>query len=225
MSEAQAVAPEGRGKLMLKWRTTLGWSVGEVAKRVGVSTRTISSVESGSQIMPDARWRLLVHEVAAEVQRGDSLDCVVVLGERQTPIDVVSSDNYAGYTVSEDGRTALIASHSINRQGTPELHRQRFSVELNHHVIRAIERWETARQEEIPSNQRAAYDMQRWLMRMVLKGELNNPNLTKLKAAINDAKSELEHATDEPEDVRLKLMNKMDRAIAELMEEVAKSTK
>lgn len=225
MTEFQTVAPEGRGKLMLKWRTTLGWNVGETAKRVGVSTRTISSIESGSQVMPDARWRLFFHEVLAEIQRDEAPDCVVVLSDRQTPIDVVSSDNYAGYAISDDGRRALIASHSINRKGAPELHRQEFLVEFNRHVIRAIDRWEAARQDEVSGHEYAAYEMQRWLMRRVLHGELGNPRLTLLKVAINDAKAELEQASSAPDDVRSELMKKLDLAIAELMEEVARTSR
>jgi len=116
-------------------------------------------------------------------------------------------------------------SHSIDRQGTPQLYRQRFSVTLNKHVLKAIERWENARDKEIPDSHRAAYDMQRWLMRRVLKGELANPNLTKLKAAINDAKADLESASNEPEEVRQEYAGRLDAAIAKLMEEVAKSTK
>ncbi|OPB06461.1 helix-turn-helix domain-containing protein [Pseudomonas synxantha] len=224
MSELEGVAPEDRGRLVLKWRTTAGWSVGETAKRVGVSTRTISAVESGAQVMSDSRWRLFVHEVLAELNHSNQVQVVVVLSEQQLPLDVVSSGNYAGYAISEDGETALIASYSINRvSGAPEVHRQRFSVKSNPHVIRAIEQWEAASQGNAQGN--AAFQMQRWLMRRVLQGELSNPKLTDLKAAINDAKGELEKANKEPEDVRAKLARKLDLAIADLMEAVAQATR
>ncbi|WP_405123524.1 hypothetical protein ACI514_08410 [Pseudomonas sp. M20] len=223
MSEFEGVVPEDRGKLVLKWRTTVGWSVGETAKHVGVSTRTISSVESGAQVMSDSRWRLFVHEVLAELNH-ENEQVVVVLSEQQSPLDVVSSGNYAGYAISDDGATALIASYGINRlSGAPEVHRQRFQVKSNPHVIRAIEKWEAASQGAAQDH--AAFQMQRWLMRRVLKGELNNPELTQLKAAINDAKGELEKASGEPEEVRAQLARKLDLAIADLMEAVAQATK
>lgn len=224
MSDIQGVTPEDRGKLMLKWRTTLGWSVGEAAKRVGVSTRTISAIESCAQVMPDARWRLFVHEVLAEIPYDHTPQIVVVLTEQQALLDVVSSENYAGYAISDDGQTALIASYSINRlSGAPEVHRQRFPVKPNSHVFRAIERWEAVRQGA--TSDQAAFQMQRWLMRRILQGELSNPKLTQLKAAINDAKTELEQAGDATEEVRTQLVRKLDVAVANLMEAVAKTTK
>lgn len=224
MLDFENVAPEDRGILLLKWRTTLGWNVVEAAKRVGVSTRTISAVESSSQVMPHSRWRLFVHEVLAEINRDHFAEMVVVVSEQQTLLDVVSKDNYAGYALSDDGKTGLIASYSINRlSGAPELHRQRFLVKENPDVIRAIERWEADRQEASPD--RAMFEMQRWLMRRVLKGELENPELTRLKMAINEAKAELERANNTSEEVRTQLMHKLDVAIADLMEAVAKSAK
>lgn len=224
MLDFQSVPPEDRGKLMLKWRTTLGWNIGEAAKRVGVSTRTISAIESGAQVMPDSRWRLFVHEVLAEIHRNHAPEMVVVLSEEQAPLDVVSSDNYAGYALGDDGETALIASYSVSRQsGAPEVHRQRFLVKPNAHVIRAIERWEAARQEA--TSDRAAFQMQSWLMRRVLEGELRNPELTRLKAAISEAKAEIDRAGEASEEVRTQLMRKLDVAIADLMEAVAKATK
>ena len=209
---------------MLKWRTTLGWNVGEAAKRVGVSTRTISAIESGAQVMPDSRWRLFVHEVLAVIQHDHATEMVVVISEQQAPLDVVSSDNYAGLALGDDGETALIASYSVNRlSGAPEVHRQRFLVKQNAHVIRATDRWEAARQEATPNG--AAFEMQRWLMRRVLEGELANPELIQLKAAISDAKTKLDQAEDASEEVRVQLMRKLDVAIADLLEAVAKATK
>lgn len=224
MSNVQEVNPRQRSKLILKWRTTLGWNVAETAKRTGVSTRTISAIESEAQVMPEPRWRLFVHEVLAEIDRRHASDIVVVVNEQQIPLDVVSSDNYAGYAVSDDGETALIASYSVNRlSGAPEVHRQPFLVRPNVHVLCAIERWESSRLEETPN--RPAFEMQRWLMRRVLEGELRNPELTRLKIKINDLKAELDQAGDASEEMRTQLMQKLDVAIADLMEAVAKATK
>lgn len=226
MLNDQSVAPEERGKLLLKWRTTLGWNIGEAAKRIGVSTRTISSIESGAQIMTDSRWRLFVHEMIDEIERGAFPELVVVISnsKMQVPLDVVASSNYAGFAIGEDGKTAMIASYSINRvSGAPEVHRQSFFVESNQHVMRAIERWEGARQVE--SSDRSAFEMHRWLMRRVLEGELANPKLITLKAAIREAKAKVDQADDASEEVREQLMNKLDAAVTDLMEAVAKAAK
>ncbi|MCV4341670.1 hypothetical protein [Pseudomonas capsici] len=70
-----------------------------------------------------------------------------------------------------------------------------------------------------------AFQIQHWLMRRILQGELSNPNLMQLKAAINDAKTELEQAGDATEEVRTQLVRKLDVTVANLMEAVAKTTK
>lgn len=224
MSNPNDVTPEDRGKLVLKWRTTIGWNIGEVAKRVGVSTRTISAIESAAQVMPEPRWRLFVHELIEEIDRDQSAEIVVVLGAQQVPIDVVSSENYAGYALADDGKTGVIASYSVSRlTGAPEMHRQRFLVQPNKHVIDAAERWEYARQDATPD--RAAFEMQRWIMRRVLKGEIENPRLEPLKAAIRLAKEKLDMASGASDEIRAQHMRELDTAVANLMEEVAKTTR
>lgn len=224
MMDLENVAPEDRGKALLKWRTTLGWSVSEVAEKIGVSTRTISAVVSGAQVMPDSRWRLFAHEVRAAILRSHAPEIVVVLSTQGTPLDVVSSENYAGYALDDDGRTGLIASYSVNRvTGAPEVHRQRFPVGSNMHVIEAIERWEDARLDAGP--ERAALEMHRWLMRRILKGELGKPELTPLKAAVSQAKAELEQAVGASQEVRDQLLRKWDAATAALMEAVTKTSR
>ena len=218
------VASKDRGKMMAKWRATLGWSVAECAKRIEASTRTVSAFESGAQVMPDARWRLLVHEVSAAIAGMRGPELVVVMSTGQTPLDVVSSDNYAGYALSEDGKEGMIASHCISRlNGSHELHRQLFKVRANKHVIDAIQRWEAARQME---PDQAGASMYSWLMRRVLQQELMNPALAPLKAAIADAKAALDKAVkdNKSELVRAQLLRAWDVATANLMGEVARAT-
>jgi len=69
------------------------------------------------------------------------------------------------------------------------------------------------------------FHMQRCLMRCVLEGELRNAEVTRLKAAINTAKAELDQADDSSEEVRAQPMRKLDASIANLMEAVVKATK
>lgn len=221
MNVAIGIPPQDRGKALLKWRTTLGWSLANVANRLSVTTRTISGIESGVQLMPDARWKLFVHEVSHELLQGaESGGLVVVLGPDQSVLDVVSKDNYAGYALSEDGSEGIIASYSINRRtGGSELHRQRFQVEGNSHVMQAIQFWEKVRQAELQGE--SAYLMHHWVTRRVLKGELKNPELTSLKKAISDASNDLKLATEDSADVREQLMRKLDRAIENLMKKIS----
>lgn len=226
----EEITPQMRGKKMAKWRHVLGWSVGEVARRIGSSTRTVSAVESDAQVMSDARWRLFLHEVRAAVSERDAAEFVVVLAKDQSMLDVVSSDNYAGYGVSDDGATGLIASHSVSRlTGASELHRQLFPVSENHHVIEAALRWNARREDSVrfgDGGERTAAAMSEWLTRRVLKRELMNPQIIPLKAAISEAKAQLDRAIKnrEPDEVRESLMRQLDRATANLMEIIAKGT-
>ncbi|CAI8811433.1 hypothetical protein PST407_03904 [Pseudomonas syringae pv. tomato] len=170
--------------------------------------------------MPDARWRLLVHEVLAAISGSSEL--IVVVNETQALIDVVSSESYSGCVVSDDGRTGLIASHYINRAtGMPDVHRQLFSVALNKHVLEATKRWDERRLESVGSS----FTIYHWLQRRVLMNELANPKLTQLKAEVTKAQADAVAASQESEEVRKALLQKVDFAIANLMEEAARLTK
>lgn len=222
------VAPGERGSQLIKWRRSLGWSVAETAKLLDVSERTIALWESNRQAMPDVRWRLLMHEVRAEITRVEKQNngrkLVVIISEEQAPLDVVSNENYAGYVLSDDGLTGLVASYSVNRQThAPAVHRQRFPVKPNKHALDAFEHWEQLAKAR--SMNAAAFQMERWLMRRVLAGELANPELTILKEEINIAKTRLDDAHDATDDVRQALLRNLDVAIADLMQAVAKTTK
>ncbi|WP_079434319.1 hypothetical protein [Zoogloea sp. LCSB751] len=218
MEHQKTLPASERGMQVYRWRTTLGWDSAKVAKLLDVGPRTIGLWETGVQPMPDARWRLFVYEVINEVNRIPQM-VVVVAEDEVTPIDVVSDANYAGLAIADDGQTALIASYAIDRQtNQPRLHRQLFRVAANKHVIRAAERWESERQ--VPDQDRAAYEMHRWMTRRVLQGELGNPRLIMLKQAINDAKAELDKAGDAPEDIRRERIDALDRAVGALIREV-----
>lgn len=222
------IAPKERGGQLIKWRRSLGWTLGETAKRLDVSERTIALWESGRQAMPDVRWRLLMHEARAEITRMEKEkscpELIVIVSAEQAPLDVVSSENYAGYALSDDGLTGLVASYSVNRQtDAPAVHRQRFPIGPNRHAVEAFERWEDVAKARTMNP--AAFQMERWLMRRVLAGELANPQLTTLKEKINEAKAKLDQASDASDDVRQSLLRDLDVAIANLMEVVAQTTR
>ncbi|MCT7310064.1 hypothetical protein N5J06_03850 [Ralstonia sp. CHL-2022] len=175
------------------------------------------------QAMPDARWRLWVHEVVAEVSRIPEM-VVVLADDGHTPVDVVSDSNYAGCAELAGDPYALIASYAIERgTGKPRLHRQRFLKAANAHVINAAQRWDDERRVEAHNPDKVMLEMHRWMTRRVLEGELRNPRLTALKRAIADAKANLDEAGDAPAEVRASLIRKLDQAIAALMEETAKT--
>ncbi len=187
----EAIDPKARGSTILRWRTILGWSAAEAAERLSVTTRTLSSDESGG-VVPDARWRLFVHEVTEELRRGrDSGGFVVVSADDGiTPIDVVSYDNFAGFTVSDDGKTGLIASYTIDRvTGKHGIHRQLFSMASNRGLFPVIAKWEQQRALEAGDNQ--LLHMQHWLTRQALKGELDNPDLAGLKQNLRETQDRL----------------------------------
>jgi transcriptional regulator with XRE-family HTH domain len=208
-----------KGILLHRFRMALGWDAAKVAALLGVSSRTIGLWETSVQPMPDARWRLFIHEVVNEANRDPEL-VVITADDQLIAIDVVSNSNYAGYVVSDDGKTALIASYTIDRQtNQPKLHRQRFLVSINRHVIDAADRWERARQ--IPDEHRTAFEMQSWITRRALKGELSNPRLTGLKEAINKAKFAVDEAANASDNVREERIRAFDEAVALLIKEVS----
>jgi hypothetical protein len=217
-----------RGPLLHRWRITLGWDAPAVAALLGVSVRTIGLWETAVQPMPDARWRLFIHEIVSEVTRVQQL-VVVFAEDRTTVIDVVSDINYAGMVIHDDGRTALIASHVIDRHtGQPRLHRQIFPTDPNKHVIAAAQRWDLERSEghrdEDPRD-RAAAQMYRWLQRRILEGELNRPELIELKKSIADARTAVDLAVGESEEIRMKLNQALDLAVAALVQELSSGTR
>ena len=223
MIEQELTPNSDRGLLLYRWRMTLGWDAARAAALLGVSSRTIGLWETLAQPLPDARWRLFLHEVIAEVNKVSKL-VVVIANDGLTPIEVVSDSNFAGLVISEDGKTALIASYAIDRQsGQPRLHRQKFVVAENRHVINATALWESERQ--IPNDHRAAFEMQRWLTRRVLDGELANPKLAKLKETINAAKVAVDEAVDANEEIRAERIRALDQAVAALIHEVGTSTR
>jgi transcriptional regulator with XRE-family HTH domain len=229
-TEHGGISAEKRGEALKRWRTPLGWGVSDVAKILDVTERTISSWESGVADMPDGRWRLFAHEVLARIsaiaagEEDDQRDVVLLVSSEQAPLDVVSNLNYAGYVISDDGQEGIVASYSISRlTGAPAVHRQRFPVGPNKSVISAFDRWEREAREG--SMNLAAFQMERWVMRRVLAGELQNPNLIAKKEAVANASAAVDRAVDAPEEQRQPLMRALDEAIAELMEAVAQATR
>lgn len=81
------------------------------------------------QHIPDGRWRLFMHEVNAELDRGESM-VVVLAAVGLTPIDAVSGTNVYDLEVNDFDGTAVISSYAIDRRmQRPYLHTERFRQE------------------------------------------------------------------------------------------------
>jgi len=209
-------------------RTTLGWNEAAVAARVNVSPRTVSLWESGAQAMPDSRWRLFMHEVAAFVKAPADLAVVVGVApdgapDRQAeyPIDVVSKDSYVACVFSSDGKTGVIASHYADRTGMAQLYRVKFEVARNQQLLNTVSRWEAEPGLPMSANERHAYTLHRWFVRRTLEEELANPKIRELKDALDHATAEVAEADEASLPKKLEVQN---AAIQALMREISRSS-
>ncbi len=194
-----------RGVSLHRIRHALGWSAVKVAELLGVTGRTIGLWEAGDQRMPDARWRLFLREVEHDISRRPPTYVVAVFGPDghggMIPIDAVSNANFHSWSSDEDGKTGVIASFAIDRiTQQPRLHRQRFQIAINRHVVRAAEKWSAARfLFGDGTDDETKLAMHGWLTRRVLEAERNNPRLVELKHDIKVAQAAVEYADTEEE--------------------------
>ena len=213
-----------RGHALLRWRKTLGWGLAETASRLGITTRTLSSHESEAQPVPDARWRLFVHEITEALRSGNSYSSlvVVVAEDGLTCLDVVSAENFAGVVFSDDGKQGIIASYALNRQtGAPYLHRQLFLVAVNKHVVQVSEAWERARRAEADGETVA--EVHRWITRLALKGEIDRPEMAVLKAEVGATNDRLQAASNESSETQAALFDAHEKAVATFVKALAVS--
>ena len=222
MTIKTSIALEDRGIALSNWRRTLGWGLAEAANRLGITTRTLSSHESGAQPIPESRWRLFVHEIGEVLRTGKYPGGLVIVNGEDglSCIDVVSADNYAGIAISDDGKRGVIASYAIDRQtGAPYLHQVQFHVDTNRHLFKAVEAWEEVRRSQ--SDDEAVYHAQRWIMRMALSGEINHPEMASLKRAMNDANQRLKAAEGASAEERNRLFQEHEAAVVAFVKALA----
>ena len=210
-----------RASALYAIRTNLGWSSAEVATRLDVSARLVGMWETGAQEMPDGRWRLFMHEVTAELNRGRAV-VIVLADDGVTPIDAVSDANFFDLKVDEFNGTAVISSYAIDRSTQrPYLHSQRFPLEGNEHVLRAAAAWEAGLRTGASTGDKALLTAHRWLTRRILEAERANPRLGELKNNIADANAAVDSAPDEV--TRLRMLEVLDQAVFALIHEVERS--
>lgn len=212
-----------RATALHRMRTALGWSPAAVARRLDVTPRMVGLWETGTQPMPDGRWRLFVYELKEELQR--RRDYVVVLAaDGVTPLDVVTDANFHSLEEDEANGIGVLSSFAIDRStGQPYIHLQRFPLAENQHVRRAARNWRAALRAGAASGDSEMLTMHRWLSRRVLEAEQANPKLRELKDQIAAASREVDLAFDEPDDVRREKLDELDRAVFALIHEVDRS--
>jgi hypothetical protein len=214
-----------RPRTLFRLRSNFGWDAAYVARLVGVTSRTIGLWETGEQAIPDARWRLFMHEVRrelADVEHQANDIVVVVADDGVSPIDAVSARNYLSF--AREGDTGHISSYAIDRiTKQPTVHQQRFRCSLNPHVVKAAEVWEATRQAVAHGPDAAMLATMRWMTRRMLAAERENPKLRELKDAINAATLEVDASIDGPQDILNAKLAIQDRAIHALLEEVERS--
>lgn len=211
-----------RAKTLYKMRTAFGWDAALVAKLLDVTPRTVGLWETGDQPIPDARWRLFLHEARNAIERAAQSEgsmVVVLANDGLTPIDVVSDKNFVSF--ERDGDVGTIASYAIDRvTKQPTVHHQRFRCSVNKHVVAAAERWEAVRRAAAPGADPGLLALLHWLARRTLAAEQANPQLRRLKDAIAAATREVEAACSGPESVLKEKLAAQDRAIHDLIKAV-----
>ncbi len=213
------------GAILRKLRIDAGLTAEDVAGLVGVTARTISFWESGTQPMPRERLELLLMKLE---RRGLYEGLVAVFAsDRTTLIDVVSGRNFAGCKRWNDG-TATIKSLAIDRlTGRPIMHTCTFHVDGNMHVLKAADKWQRELMAGAGSNigtslDPAALAVYDWLARRIEAVEENNPKLGELKERVTQANHAVHAASSEEE--RQMRQDELDEGIRALNEEIHKGT-
>ena len=169
--------------------------------------------------MPDARWRLFIHEVNGEVNFQGKSMVVVFAEDKVTPIDVVSDANFYTLERNDHLRTAVITSYAIDRRTQqPYLHLTNFMQDGNEHVLQAAQKWEATLRVGASTGEKEMLVMHRWLTRRILEAEYANPRLRELKNAIAAASEAMDQTKDDT--ARRELLKDMDKAVFALIREV-----
>lgn len=209
-----------RAAALYKIRTTFGWSAADVAQKLDVSPRLVGMWETGTQPIPDGRWRLFLHEVSDELPRRREF-VVVNAADGSTPLDVISDANFYDLNQDLESGIGVVSSYAIDRvTGRPYLHMQRFPLATNQHVIRAAKHWRAALGAGVSTGESEMLAMHRRLTRRVLEAEQSNPRLRELKEKIAAASRAADLAMDATEDVRREKLHELDRAVFALIHEV-----
>lgn len=210
-----------RAKALYAIRVNLGWSPAAVATKLDVSPRMVGMWETGTQDVPDGRWRLFMHAVNAELAHGRSM-VVVLADDGLTPIDAVSDANFHSLTINNFDGTAVISSYAIDRHTQrPYLHTQRFRQDVNAHVLSYAAAWEVGLRVGASTGEKEMLTMHRWLTRRVLEAEQVNPHLRELKDAIAAASEAVDLAPDEA--TKREQLKALDQAVFALIHEVERS--
>lgn len=125
-----------KGDLARKARMVIGASTAEAAQLVHVAKRTWEIWESGQREMPDAALELFTHKITQGITATEDRELVVVVGDNQIALDVISSDTFLHLKDAGDG-FAEISSMAVSRAtGRQYIHRTSFKIKPhNAHVL------------------------------------------------------------------------------------------
>ena len=124
-------------------RLALDMTTTEAAALVHVSRRTVELWEAGLRNIEPAKLELFFRKINELGTKMVNRKLVVVLADDGVqPLDVVASDTFAGLANDVQKGYAVISYLAVQRlTGRPYVHRSRFMIEHNTHVLRAVEKW------------------------------------------------------------------------------------
>lgn len=127
-------------------RLALEMTTTEAAALVHVSRRTFELWEAGQRNIEPAKLELFFRKIKELGMQKRNRKLVVVLSDDGIqPRDVVASDTFAGLADDVQKGYAIISSLAVDRlTGRPYVHRSRFMIEHNKHVLKAVAGWSSA---------------------------------------------------------------------------------
>lgn len=131
--------------LIRRARQSVDMTTEEAAQLVHVTRRTFETWESGKQKIPTAKLELFMNKLEGKRPLNRSL--IMVIGGDEfcpVPIDVIAEDTFLSCDETADKTQAIISSLAIDRiSGRPCVHRTRFYIAQNKHVIKAVKKWKS----------------------------------------------------------------------------------
>jgi hypothetical protein len=204
---------------MFRARTFAGLSTTEFAKKLGTTSRSVTGYESGTQDIPEDRWRLFTLLIAHEL-RDNRAQLVTVVSDNQEMLDVVSEESFVGLNMTDIPGKAIIWSRYTDRTGRLCTHSQVFSINQNKHVIEAAQLW-TSRNFERSGLNGDFLQTYRWLTKRALDAEVAHPELRKLKNRISELSHQVDGFGEGSEVERQTALRNLDSAISDLIERIS----
>jgi transcriptional regulator with XRE-family HTH domain len=134
--------------LMRSTRVSLGLTQEQAGRLVGVTKRAWEHWEAGTRKVPTAAFELFIAKASGalnfniEPREGCRL-VVIVSDDGNTPIDVVSRDNFFDIELSASNEFGIVSSLMIDRfTGKRSKRSTKFLVSANPGIVRTAKIWE-----------------------------------------------------------------------------------